>query len=72
VVSFLNCYKVINMFFEGIFVVIEDHWVGSGFPESCYIWDEYIKLCTESSSDFVCLFTCTLCYDIANCKVINV
>jgi hypothetical protein len=35
----------LNMFFEGIFLIIDDHGVRSGVAESCYIWDEYIKLC---------------------------
>jgi hypothetical protein len=54
------------MFFEGIFLEIEVNGVGWRVAESCYIGDEYIKLCPESNSDFICLFTCTLFEDIVS------
>ena len=56
----------LNMFFEGIFLEIEVNGVGWRVAESCYIGDEYIKLCPESNSDFICLFTCTLFEDIVS------
>ena len=46
----------LNVLFEGIFLIIEDHGVGSGVAESCCVWDECMKLCTDSSSDFVFFF----------------